>query len=144
LFLSKQNVFRPAAVSALLVAAGCVQQEYGLPPGDCRFLISLRVENAEFDANAAVIAKDFRLLGVYGYALEVPGLYFYDYYTALDRGELRTIECTGDGIVSPRHERLNDNAYEYAKRYNTVVLREMPQPPERLPLPPTEPGPNSP
>ena len=128
----------------MYVAVDAYQREYGLPPGDCSFLVSLRVEDAEIDANTAVGAKDFRLLALYGYSLDVPGLYFYDHYAALDRGELRVIECTSDRIVSPRHLRLDDTAYEYAKRYNTVVFRAMPEPPVRLPIPPTEPGPTSP
>ncbi len=125
----------------MYVAVDAYQREYGLPRGDCRLLLSLRVENAGADASAALVAKDFRLLAVYGYSLEVPGL---GSYARFGRDQLRPIECTSDGIVSPGHLRLNDTAYAYAERYNTVVLREMPQPPERLPLPPMEPGPNSP
>ena len=133
-----------AAATGICAVSGCARPEDRLPPGDCSFLVSLRVDDAERDANASILAKDFRLLAVYGYSLEVPGLYYFDYYAARDRGELRPIECTSDGIVSARHMRLNEDAYDYATRYNAVVLRQRPQPPEKLPLPAMERGPDGP
>jgi hypothetical protein len=67
-------------------------------------------------------AGDNRLLGVYGYSVELPGV----------RGDIekltrvhgvRMIEGPGDALKSKMCEALNNNIILYAKLYNERILR---------------------
>lgn len=87
---------------------------------ECRFLHSLKVDQARADADAAMRLGDHRLLGVYGFTLMIPGL---DPEQRPDASQLRPIECTSDAFSSAEDRRLNDTAREYARRYNEVVLQ---------------------
>lgn len=93
-----------------------------MPPGDCSALLSLHVENAEADAKRAITAADFHLIGLYGYGIQAPGLP--EGVIAPDR--TKPIDCTGDEVYSPRHERLIETARDYAIRYNRVILAAAP------------------
>lgn len=120
-----------------LVATMFYTSETALPSGNCTFMATLSVGRAEADARAAVEARDFRVLGVHSYSLDVPGV---RYLSVLERDQIMPIRCTTDYPMSPWHAGLIDNAYDYALRYNVAVLRAMPSPPPRMTPPPSETG----
>lgn len=78
---------------------------------------SLIVSSAEGDAEAALSRGDTRLLGLFGYAREVPGAPEGTAYTS-GRCQVRMIEGTSDD--GPRE--LNARAREYARRYNERII----------------------
>jgi hypothetical protein len=119
------GVFSLVALVVLLNAPTLLRREFALPDRDCGFIQTLRVDRAEADANAALRGNDRRLLAVYGFTLEVPGL---SEGSAKDGHALKPIDCTSDATISYRHERLNRNAIEYARRYNLEILRRTPAP----------------
>ena len=86
--------------------------------GEVRLALdALDPRRAEADARAAINNGDLHLLGVYGYAAEVPGAT--DDATALD---VLMIEDTGDFMRDKDHAAFNDRAQAYALAYNRVVL----------------------
>jgi hypothetical protein len=82
----------------------------------------LKVDNAASDAVQAYKSGDHRLIGVYGYSVEIPGLRG-DPYQYL-RG-VRMLEGTGDVFCTNEEEVLNKNARAYAKKYNEAMLKEL-------------------
>ena len=101
--------------------------------GEVRFsLDALEPARAEADARAAISQGDEHLLGVYGYAAEVPGTT--DDATSFD---VLMIEDTSDYLRDKAHVRFNDRAVAYASAYNRVILAE-------ATAPKTQPRPHSP
>jgi hypothetical protein len=93
-------------------------------------LRSLNVENAVEDARKALKAGDRNVLGVYGYTTDVPGLppaLREDPRSLRTTYGIRMIEGTTDAPSSEEHEKLNDNAYRYAEKYNQTILAESKQ-----------------
>ena len=78
---------------------------------------SLSVGRAEADADTAMARGDASLLGVFGYATEVPAAPEGTVYNP-GRCKVRMIEGTSD--EGPRE--LNGRAREYARRYNARIL----------------------
>ena len=109
-------------------ALGVVHREFAMPPGDCTELENIRIDSADYDANAALEAKDFRLLAVDGLGHAAPGL---PAGAILDRYKLRLIACTGNVAVSEWHLRLIKDARVYAERYNAIILRALSENAER-------------
>lgn len=103
-------------------ALGILHREFAMPPGDCTELENIHIDSAEYDANAAVEAKDFRLLAVDGFGREVRGL---PAGASLDRYTLRLVACTGDVAVSEWHLRLIKDARVYAEHYNALILHAL-------------------
>ncbi len=105
---------------AILVAfgialAGCQsssEHTEAQPSEDCSAVPNLDPGKAVQDAQASWRGRDMRLLGVYGYALDVPG--------AEDTtGPVRTLHGTSDdGCIE-----LNERARRYAAAYNKEILR---------------------
>lgn len=77
---------------------------------DCDSLPKLDVNNAKADARAAWSRKERHLLGVYGYAVETPGI-------GRPKLPVRMIEQTSDSGCS--------EANELIRRYATVYNREI-------------------
>jgi hypothetical protein len=85
-------------------------------------LKSLNVLQAVTDADHAYANGDRRLLGVYGYALEVPELSGNpDNY----RYGIRPLDGTSDTACDDRERSLNTNARAYAKEYNEEILSQV-------------------
>ena len=84
-----------------------------------RELRRLRIADPVADADRAVSAGDTRLLGLAGFALEVPGA------SERDRRRLgvREIQGTSDFFDSVEHRQLQEIARGYAERYNRRVLQ---------------------
>lgn len=83
----------------------------------------LESANPENDAKKAIKEKDFRLMAVYGYALEIPGVdpkYGIEYKKIYG---INPIEGTSDFLISKEHMRLSKLAHEYAAKYNKAVLK---------------------
>jgi hypothetical protein len=87
-------------------------------------LRKLKIENAAADARNSVESKDFRLLGVRGYVLEVPGTNK-DLQTIKSTYGVREIEGTSDAVEGPQHKALIDNARQYAEKYNQTIIAEV-------------------
>ncbi len=85
---------------------------------ELRSFISVPVD-ARLDA--ALAARDHRFLGVYGYALEVPGVPQSESARISSNGVL-AIPGTSDALVSEEHGGLNERARAYAAEYNTLLL----------------------
>ncbi|WP_424683379.1 hypothetical protein [Frateuria sp. YIM B11624] len=85
-------------------------------------LRKLKVPRAETDAISAYRSGDYRLLGVYGFAFEVPA-YRGDPYAHPEA--IRVLAGTGDAYCNAEEEQLNANARAYAKRYNKAMLAEL-------------------
>ena len=103
-----------------MFALGILHREFAMPPGDCTELENIHIDSAEYDAKAALEAKDVRLLAVDGFGREAPGL---PAGASVDRYKLRLIACTGDVAVSEWHLRLIKDARVYAEHYNSLILR---------------------
>jgi hypothetical protein len=106
-----------------VVVASC-----GVAPGrvaelkKCEKLTGLDSAKATEDARRAKSTGDTRLLGVYGYSEEFPGVSGDAVAMARAHG-VRMIEGTSDAIPSKRCGALNKSAYDYAVRYNAVILQ---------------------
>lgn len=72
--------------------------------------------NAAADAISASARGDHHLLGVYGYATEIPGA------TVETGHDFLVIEDTGDFLRDRAHSDFNDRASAYALTYNQAVL----------------------
>ena len=86
-------------------------------------VMHLKPENAEADARSAVARGDTRLLAVYGYTVQVPGV-------RADTGELkvkyglRMLEGTTDSYKDDRDRQMNENVRRYASIYNRIVVSQ--------------------
>ncbi len=87
-------------------------------------LRSLKVTNATEDATSAYARGDARLLGVYGYSVEVPG-YGGNPYT--HKSKIRMLDGTGDVFCTQEEAGLNRNAKAYARKYNEAMLLKLKQ-----------------
>jgi hypothetical protein len=105
-------------------AATCnpsTQSEHSKGLGELR---SLKLNNASEDAASAYTRGDARLLGVYGFSVEVPG---YDGDPYAHKGKIRMFEGTGDAFCTKEEMDLNHNARAYARKYNETMLLKLKQ-----------------
>jgi hypothetical protein len=86
-------------------------------------VMKLRPENAEPDARSALARGDTRLLAVYGYTVEVPGVQADAEELRLKYG-LRMLEGTSDSYKGDGAQRLNETARRYASAYNRIVISQ--------------------
>jgi|SRR5438876_2681628 len=128
--LCKSGGLRAKAI--LLVLALIVSGMSGLSyaqSGDDALTELRRLKSADpvADADRAVSAGDTRLLGLAGFALEVPGA------SERDRRQLgvREIRGTTDVFDSVEHLQLQELARGYAERYNRRVLQRAAKGPSR-------------
>lgn len=74
------------------------------------------------DFDEAIKNRDFRFVGIHGYALIVPGVE--NYYERYEKSNgVKTIEGTGDVILNEEHEQLQNKARSYAEKYNMLLLK---------------------
>ena len=107
-----------AAALGLVCLMSCGVSPTASGPKDGRLdASSLTVGRAEDDADSALARGDASLLGVFGYAREVPAAPEGTAYKP-GRCKVRMIEGTSDD--GPRE--LNDRAREYARLYNERII----------------------
>ena len=114
---SVRHLFLPLFVFIVLVACR-------VSP-DSASVVKLRwLEYADpiVDAQKALASNDYRLVGVYGYVVSIPGVEMAQWLTYQQRYGLRPIEGTSDALEGEEHARLVRKATEYAERYNKHVL----------------------
>jgi len=78
------------------------------------------------DVKNAVSKGDLRFVGVMGVGLLVPGVPDYQEKYAARYG-VRVIENTSDAIENEEHRRLQDVAYHYAEKYNSLLIPRLPK-----------------
>jgi len=78
------------------------------------------------EVEAAVSKGDLRFVGVMGFGLLVPGVPDYQEKYAARYG-VRVIENTSDAIENEEHRRLQDAAYRYAEKYNSLLIPQLPK-----------------
>jgi hypothetical protein len=83
----------------------------------------LKIDTAEADAKAAMARGDMRLLAVYGFTVEVPGV-VESVAAARQKYGLRMLEGTGDALKSPRDKITNEIARKYAAKYNAIIVSQ--------------------
>ena len=82
----------------------------------------LKNANPIVDANKAIKNNDYKLLGVYGFSLTIPGVNKPTEFEHQKKYGVKPIEGTSDALKNKEHAELNRMAYEYAKKYNEVIL----------------------
>jgi hypothetical protein len=80
----------------------------------------LNPAHADSDARSAVARGDKRLLAVYGYTIEIPGMHD-DPEELKAKYGLRMLEGTSDSYQNSRDKQFNDKARRYASIYNRAV-----------------------
>jgi hypothetical protein len=87
-------------------------------------LLNLSHPIADLDANLA--RGDKRFVGINGYTCAAPGISDDDY--SIVHSGLHGIHClagTSDNVESNKHKMLIDKASEYARVYNTELLKRI-------------------
>lgn len=110
-------------IMAVVLVSGCAPSSAKCKPRlGLAELRSLKVDAAGKDAEAAYRSGDHRLIGVYGFSLEVPGLAGnpYDH-----KNEIRMLNGTGDAFCTKEEQALNHNARLYARKYNEAMLERL-------------------
>lgn len=79
-------------------------------------------DNPEKDITINLEKKDTRFIGVYNYAVSLPGILTQEQSYIKDKYGVRMIEGTSDAIESDEHAKLMTLAYKYAKEYNQKLL----------------------
>jgi hypothetical protein len=116
--------FVPLLAGAVLLAAGgelLASDDDAV--AELRAFIAVPVNHR---LESALAKGDVRFLGVYGYALEVPGVPKSETDRISTNGVL-PIPGTSDALVSEEHGTLNDEAREYAAQYNRLLLGHVAQ-----------------
>jgi hypothetical protein len=104
-----------------LLCDGCKQSPQSTTDYSAQ-IRALEAVDAEKDVTAAVASGDTRFVGVMGYGPIVPGA---PEWVRLSRN-VRFTSNTSDAIQSAQHARLQHVAYEYAKKYNEILLARVP------------------
>lgn len=103
-------------------AAGCDSSALSSHSKGLDELRVLNPINAASDADRAYARGDARLIGVYGFALEVPG---YDGDPYAHKADIRMLDGTGDAYCTEEEADLNHSARVYALKYNEVMLSRL-------------------
>ena len=106
----------------LLFLLGCTAQQKH--PKAILQLQWLEKANPVNDAKEAISNGDFRLRGVYGFTMILPGVGD-DRFKYEKTPGINPIEGTSDGLINDEHARLNDLALKYAEQYNQVILKQL-------------------
>jgi hypothetical protein len=106
-----------------ILVGGCDRRESvpDMIPAELR-----RLERADpaRDLSEAMKQNDLRFLEVGGYSRDaVPGVP--DFEERYKRVGTKVIPGTGDVFLNAEHERLQQVAHDYAKRYNTLLLEHV-------------------
>ncbi len=88
---------------------------------------TLELKRMEFadpvaDANSAIANKDYRFVGICGYAIDVPGVDS----DLQSRCGVLPISGTSCCIMSKEEWRLTEIAYKYADKYNLTIMAAIP------------------
>jgi len=89
-------------------------------------LDSVRAANPTADAEAALARGDYRLVGIQGYSLQVPGLNPRDWERYGSTYGFRVVAGTDEITRSNDQWALQGAAYRYAQAYNRLVLQRLP------------------
>jgi hypothetical protein len=109
------------ALFAVVALPACGQEQSVSSNTDYAELRGLKIEEAAADARKAAAAKDYRLLAVKGYTIEVPGAG--DDVSKLEKEYgIRVLSGTSDAVRGEEQRRLNANARDYARKYNETIL----------------------
>jgi hypothetical protein len=81
-------------------------------------LESLNLAEPERDAERHLAAGDFRVIGIYGYSINFPGIPDEAWMRIFAEERFRAIEGTSDCVIGGRHMELISIASKYAERYN--------------------------
>lgn len=113
---------RFAIFVSILLFIGRVSAQTSTDP-NAKPLLWLEHADVNADFRHHVVQKhDTRFIGVYGYAATIPAVDEALKPRLMHQHRVRFIEGTSDAITSPEYGRLVDKAYDYAKRYNTLLL----------------------
>ena len=85
---------------------------------------ALESANPAVDVDRAILAGDWRFVGVMSDGPIVPGAPAW--VRLSPPGQVKYIPNTSDAIESEEHGRLQRVAYRYAERYNQILLRKVP------------------
>jgi len=85
---------------------------------------SLNLESPEKDLNKNIRSGDLRFVCICGYACYTPGVENSDIDLTKKYGT-RCLEGTSDMIENKEHGKLMQTAEQYAKRYNTSLLKKL-------------------
>ena len=113
----------PVAVCVLCLCSGpALGADHNQPETiGAQQVAQLKPSNAAADAKNALSRGDKRLLAVYGYALELPGI---DGDLAKMRAiyGLRLLQGTSDAYKDEQERAFNESARLYAAAYNRVII----------------------
>ena len=116
--------FKFGLTLVLLATLGCGQRLQTAELEATLSHLSLNEPTADLERNLR--AGDTRFVGINGVACEAPGLPDDCRTIALmNRYGLHCLEGTSDGVEGARHEALIQKATNYAKTYNTELLRRI-------------------
>ena len=111
-----------SACFGLMCLCACNQVVHSDLEGDVvRQMKWLDSADPERDVPAELNRGEKRFLGTYGLPSDAPGV---DKATA-DQYGIRFIDGTGCAIYGREHERLDNLANDYARRYNVLLLRKL-------------------
>ena len=86
---------------------------------------SLKHANVELDVATAILNKDFRIISIGGFGMIYPGLESDDKREEhLKKYGFKVIEGTSD-VVNPVVPGLQSVAFDYAKKYNTLLFHKL-------------------
>jgi hypothetical protein len=113
--------------SALIALSSAVALPPGvtLPPTDSAANTLRWLDRADVHADFrrhVIKQHDTRFVGVYGLSVSIPGVDAATELRVLKNRRFRVIEGTSDVVTSEEYDRLLDKAYDYAKRYNSLLL----------------------
>jgi hypothetical protein len=120
---ARMKAARATALFVLLALSACGEKPPAPPNADYAELRALKLDDADAaaDARRAADAKDYRLLAVRGFTIEVPGAG--DDVPKIEKENgIKVIPGTSDMFENEEHRRLNEKAREYAKKYNETLL----------------------
>lgn len=126
--------FRPSAVAVGVLAAALAVAAVALgirhlmakhsQAGTHPELIAIEYRSPIADLRARLVVGDHRFLALHGVGYVIPGVPEEE-EDLQARHRLRFVQGTSDAIVSDEHLRLQAVAYEYAKKYNAELLRQI-------------------
>jgi hypothetical protein len=110
-------------ILAAILITGCSQSSPNCKPKKgLAELRLLKVDEASKDAETAYNSGDHRLIGLYGFSVEVPG---FDGDPYNHKNEIRMLDGTGDAYCTNEEWMINKNARLYAKKYNNEILNQL-------------------
>jgi hypothetical protein len=111
----KSPALLAASICLVLPSSGCRE------PSQVKKLRWLHQANPTADADTAIARRDYRLRGVYGLTLSIPGTEPSMKFELEKRYGVNPIEGTSDNRVNQEHSRLIELAHSYASTYNRRI-----------------------